>query len=59
MWGIFLARGPSFRSGLRPAAFDNVHVYALMCRLLRLEPAPHDGDPAVTAGFLVTPEPRR
>lgn len=59
MWGIFLARGPSFRSGLRPEAFPNVHVYALMCRLLGLEPAKHDGDPAVTEAFLATAGPRR
>lgn len=52
MWGIFLARGPRIRPGLRPAAFENVHVYALMCRLLGLEAARNDGDPAVTAGFL-------
>jgi hypothetical protein len=33
-------------------AFDNIHVYELLCALLGVSPASNDGDPAVTASFL-------
>jgi predicted AlkP superfamily pyrophosphatase or phosphodiesterase len=52
MHGLFIATGPQFRSGVVVPAFENVHVYELLCRLLRLRPAMNDGDPDVTAAFL-------
>lgn len=52
MQGVFIATGPRFKSGLTVPAFENVHVYELLCRVLGVKPAPNDGDPAVTAGFL-------
>jgi predicted AlkP superfamily pyrophosphatase or phosphodiesterase len=52
MHGVFIASGPKFRSGLVVPAFENVHVYELLCRVLGVRPASNDGDPAVTAGFL-------
>lgn len=52
MHGLFLAAGPVFHSGVKAPRFENVHVYELMCRVLGIRPAPNDGDPAVTAGFL-------
>jgi hypothetical protein len=56
MHGMFVAIGPSFRSRIKVPRFENVHVYALLCRILGVKPEPHDGDPQVTAGFLsVTP----
>jgi predicted AlkP superfamily pyrophosphatase or phosphodiesterase len=52
MHGLFLAVGPAFHAGVKAPRFENVHVYELMCRVLGIRPAPNDGDPAVTAGFL-------
>lgn len=52
MAALFIADGPSFRDGLRLPAFDNVHVYPLLARLLGLQPLPGDGDPAVLAPAL-------
>jgi predicted AlkP superfamily pyrophosphatase or phosphodiesterase len=51
--GLFIAAGPQFRRGLVVPAFENVHLYELMCRVLGLKPAKNDGDPAVTKGLLV------
>ncbi len=45
MRAMFVARGPSFRSGVTVPAIDNVDVYPLLARLLGVEPAPNDGDP--------------
>ncbi|HSD17268.1 MAG TPA: ectonucleotide pyrophosphatase/phosphodiesterase [Thermomonas sp.] len=44
MRAVFTAVGPSFRGGVRLPAFDNVDVYPLLARLLRITPAPNDGD---------------
>jgi predicted AlkP superfamily pyrophosphatase or phosphodiesterase len=52
MHGLFIATGPQFRSGVIVPAFDNVHVYELLCRVLGVRPASNDGDLKVTAGFL-------
>jgi predicted AlkP superfamily pyrophosphatase or phosphodiesterase len=39
MGGLFLARGPDLRPGVWLGELQNTQVYALACRLLRLEPA--------------------
>jgi len=44
MHGIFIARGPAFKNGLEVGAFQNIHIYNLLADILRLEPAPNDGD---------------
>ena len=44
MRAVFTAIGPSFRAGARLPAFDNVDVYPLLAHLLRITPAPNDGD---------------
>lgn len=45
MHGIFIAHGPSIRNLRDPLdAFENVHVYNLLCALAGLSPAPNDGD---------------
>lgn len=45
MHGIFIAHGPSIRPLFTPLdAFENVHVYNLLCALAGLPPAPNDGD---------------
>ncbi len=40
MHGIFMAAGPALRAGRTLPAFENVHVYPLVARLLGLVPAP-------------------
>jgi predicted AlkP superfamily pyrophosphatase or phosphodiesterase len=52
MHGMFLAAGPALKQGLVVPRFENVHIYELMCRILGLQPARNDGDPAVTAGWM-------
>ncbi len=54
MQALFVAAGPAFRSNVVVPPFENVHVYPLMCRVLGIEPAPNDGDPAVGALMLST-----
>lgn len=44
MHGFFLAHGPAFQSGVELPALESVHVYALLCAVLDLRPARHDGD---------------
>jgi predicted AlkP superfamily pyrophosphatase or phosphodiesterase len=44
MGALFLAQGPAFRQGVILKAFDNIHVYNLLCATLGLQPAPNDGD---------------
>lgn len=43
MYGLFVAAGPSFRSGVRSDPVANIDVYELMCAILGLTPAPNDG----------------
>ena len=52
MHGLFIAAGPQFKSGVVVPAFENVHVYELLCRVLRLRPVLNDGDPSATATFM-------
>jgi ectonucleotide pyrophosphatase/phosphodiesterase family protein 5 len=43
MQATFIARGPAFRSGAKVDTVFNLDVYELMCRVLRIKPAPNDG----------------
>ena len=52
MGALFVAAGPPLRRGVVVAPFENVHVYDLLCRILKITPAKNDGDPAVTRGFM-------
>jgi predicted AlkP superfamily pyrophosphatase or phosphodiesterase len=54
MHGLFIANGPRIRRGLRVGPFENIHVYELMCALLRLPAEKNDGDPSVTRGMLLS-----
>jgi predicted AlkP superfamily pyrophosphatase or phosphodiesterase len=51
MHGLLVAAGPELRRGFRVPELPNVHLYALMCRILQLTPARNDGDPVQTASF--------
>ena len=52
MHGLFVAAGPRLQRALRVPAFQNIHVYELMCAVLDVQPAPNDGDAAVTRTML-------
>ncbi|XP_021168104.2 ectonucleotide pyrophosphatase/phosphodiesterase family member 7 isoform X2 [Fundulus heteroclitus] len=49
---IFRAFGPSFKQNFVSEPFDSIHIYPLMCRLLRIEPAPHNGSLQFTQAML-------
>lgn len=52
MHGIFIAQGPAFRRGVAIPAVENIHLYALMCAVLKLTPAPNDGDDRLVRDLL-------
>jgi predicted AlkP superfamily pyrophosphatase or phosphodiesterase len=52
MHGLFVASGPNIARGRIVPAFDSVHVYELLAALLGVQPAPNDGEAAVTREFL-------
>jgi len=43
MHALFIAAGPGIRRSGTVEPFSNIHVYALLCELLGLRPAPNDG----------------
>jgi predicted AlkP superfamily pyrophosphatase or phosphodiesterase len=49
---VFIASGPSIAKGALLPAFDNIHVYPLLARLIGVAPRPSDGDSAVLASAL-------
>jgi hypothetical protein len=54
MRGMFVAAGPAFRRGASVPAFESVHVYEVLCRVLGIRPAPNDGDPGAVRTLWVT-----
>jgi predicted AlkP superfamily pyrophosphatase or phosphodiesterase len=52
MHGLFVVAGPRIRQKMVVPAFENVHIYNLLCEALGLSPAKNDGDPAVVRSFL-------
>lgn len=44
MWALFLAEGPAFKKDVRIEAFENIHLYELMAKIMNLEPAKNDGN---------------
>ncbi|XP_050931899.1 LOW QUALITY PROTEIN: ectonucleotide pyrophosphatase/phosphodiesterase family member 7 [Lates calcarifer] len=50
---IFRAFGPDFKTNFLSEPFDSIHIYPLMCKLLQIEPAPHNGSLAVTEKMLL------
>ncbi len=52
MRGIFIAAGPAFRQGRTVPAFQNIHIYNALARILGVPPAPNDGDPAIARRLL-------
>jgi Type I phosphodiesterase / nucleotide pyrophosphatase len=52
MHGLLIATGPRLREGVRVPTVENIHLYALMCEVLGLQPAPNDGDVAIGRSWL-------
>jgi len=52
MGALFVAAGPSLRRGIVVAPFENVDVYELLCRILKIAPAKNDGHAIRTRGFM-------
>jgi predicted AlkP superfamily pyrophosphatase or phosphodiesterase len=52
MYAIFYAAGPAFRTGYTLTELDNIDIYDLICRILKLKPAPNDGDMSHIKGIL-------
>ena len=52
MHGLFIAAGPRLREGVRVTEVENVHLYALMCAVLGVQPAPNDGETSIARAWL-------
>ena len=52
MQGILIAHGPAFRAGASFEAAENVHVYHLLCAVLKITPAKNDGDDRLARALL-------
>ena len=52
MEAIFYAAGPSFKQGIEAPVMANVNLYGLIAHLLRIQPAPNDGDLSVVLPLL-------
>lgn len=52
MHGILIAHGPAFVQGQVVPPVENIHLYALMCHLLGITPAPNYGSLEATASML-------
>ena len=50
MHGIFYAFGESIKAGIELPAFENIHIYPLICRLLDI--SPYDGKTDAPQGNL-------
>ena len=44
MMATFVAHGPAFKKGDVADPFENIEVYNIMCKILKLKPAKNDGD---------------
>ncbi|MFN3288272.1 MAG: alkaline phosphatase family protein, partial [Sphingomonadaceae bacterium] len=52
MAAIFIAHGPAFAPGARPAPASAPDLYPLLVRLLGIVPQPHEGDAQAFAAAL-------
>jgi alkaline phosphatase D len=52
MHAIFYAKGPAFKPAYLHPAFENIHLYPLVCELLGIPPAPVDGHIDYVKGML-------
>jgi alkaline phosphatase D len=52
MFAIFYAAGPSFKKNYKFKELNNIDIYNLICRILKITPAKNDGDPGHIKGML-------
>jgi alkaline phosphatase D len=52
MFSIFYGVGPSFKKGYKFKELNNVDIYNLVCKILKIVPSKNDGDPAHIKGML-------
>ena len=52
MHGIFYAAGMSFKMGFVQPTFENVNIYELLAKILKIKPAKTDGNLKVVEGML-------
>jgi predicted AlkP superfamily pyrophosphatase or phosphodiesterase len=52
MRAMFVAAGPAFKTGVIVPPFRNVDIYNVLAQVLRLKPAPNDGDAEVARQLL-------
>jgi predicted AlkP superfamily pyrophosphatase or phosphodiesterase len=52
MHALFVAAGPAFKQGVTVRAFENVHIYNALAKILGVQPVKNDGDPAVAERLL-------
>ena len=52
MHALFVAAGPRTKRGVVVAPFENVHIYNVLCAVLRVDPARNDGDAAMIRRLL-------
>jgi predicted AlkP superfamily pyrophosphatase or phosphodiesterase len=52
MRAIFIAAGPAFKRGATVAPFENVSIYNVLAKILRVTPVPNDGDASVVRALL-------
>lgn len=53
MRALFLAQGPSFRNRSRLRRQYNINVYAMMCRIFNVKPAPNNGSAAEAMAAII------
>ena len=46
MSAIFYAAGPAIKKGVKIKELDNIDIYNLICKILKINPAKNDGNPA-------------
>ena len=52
MFGLFVAQGPAFQSGLTIDTFANIHIYPMLSKVLGITPAKVDGDLSIANKIL-------
>lgn len=52
MNAIFYAQGPAFKKGVHLPVVQNTNIYELLCHILKITPAPNDGELSVTKAVL-------
>ena len=44
MFAVFYAAGPAFKKNYRFHELNNIDIYGMICRIMKLKPAPNDGN---------------